>query len=134
MHIIFKIDRAKTLIAAKHEYSSYLEGDEYKRQARIDDEMRDLLPELKDHLDDESAHIVRCDHVDFDHLIETMLANYRLVAREKTSAKADEAMASIYGRDWDYYQDDVWEAYSPAYRAKKYEEAAIADSKLPEVN
>ena len=133
MHIIFKIDRLKTLIAAKHNHHSYLEGDEYRRQEAIYQEMQKLLPELQDYMDYETAEITRCDHVDLDHLLPTMIENHRLIAREKMSIKADEAMASIYGRDWDYYKDDVWEAFSPGYRAMKYEEAAIADSKLQEV-
>lgn len=134
MHIVFKIDRMKTLIAAMHQNFSYFEGDEYRRQDAIYQEMQKLIPQLEDYMDYETADINRCDHADLDHILPTMIANHRLIAREKMSAKADEAMASIYGRDWDCYKDDVWEAFSPAYRAKKYEEAAIADSKLQEVS
>ena len=40
-----------------------------------------------------------------------------------------------FGEDWFIHQDHVWDNFaSPEHRARRYEEQAIADSKLVEVD
>lgn len=48
---------------------------------------------------------------------------------------ADQYAEETFGEDWFIHQDHVWDHYAdPEHRARKYEEQAIADSKLPEVD
>jgi hypothetical protein len=48
--------------------------------------------------------------------------------------EADKVMERKCGQVWAIVQDEVWDWVSPEHRARKYEEQAIADSKLPEVD
>lgn len=49
--------------------------------------------------------------------------------------KTDELMALYFKEAWHRHEDHVWEGFAtPEHRARKYEEQAIADSKLPEVD
>jgi hypothetical protein len=58
--------------------------------------------------------------------------NY-LLSTGLTCDQADNLMESQNSQIWAIVQDDVWDMCAPEHRARKYEEQAIADSKLPEV-
>ena len=57
-----------------------------------------------------------------------------LLAQGLSHDEADKIMERKSGQVWAIVQDEVWEWVSPEHRARKYEEQAIADSKLPEVD
>ena len=49
--------------------------------------------------------------------------------------ETDRFMALYFKEAWHRHEDYVWEVFAtPEHRARKYEEQAIADSKLPEVD
>ena len=57
-----------------------------------------------------------------------------LLSQGKTCDEADKIMESKLGQVWPIIQDELWDWVSPEHRARKYEEQAIADSKLVEVD
>ena len=56
-----------------------------------------------------------------------------LLSRGLTCDKADNVMEAQSSEIWAIVQDDVWDMCAPEHRARKYEEQAIADSKIVEV-
>ena len=49
--------------------------------------------------------------------------------------ETDKLMSLYFKEAWHRHEDHVWDLFAtPEHRARKYEEQAIADSKIPEVD
>lgn len=94
------------------------------------DEIEALLFQFKV---EEDAADRRLEEFNRKHAIEMMYVQYKHSYGYGKVDDLDARMERQFGDLWLEHQDDVWQKVAPKHFARKYAEAAIADSKLPEV-